>query len=221
MSAFKPATMVIMDNRDRIKEKAYELFMRYGIRSVTMDDIATHMGMSKKTIYQYFADKDELVAAVVSEEIAGMQDDCTACHVHAKDSVEEIFLTMELLNAQMRNMNPMVLYDLEKFHFNAFQKFMQHKNKFLFQLIKENLERGIREELYRDDFNIDIISKFRLEAIMIPFNVSAFPPGKYHLAEVTREILHHYVYGLVTPKGYKMIQKYKQDYLRKKSSDEK
>ena len=210
-----------MEIRERIKVKADELFMRYGIRSVSMDDIATHLGMSKKTIYQYFADKDELVDAVVEEDIRNMQKDCSFCNDVSRDAIDEIFLTMEQILEQFRNMNPMVLYDLEKFHYASYQKFLRHKNDFLMKIISGNIERGIKEELYRPETNVDIMSKFRLESMMIPFNISLFPPKKYNLVDVTRELIEHFVYGLATMKGHKLIQKYKQEYLKKISSDEK
>ena len=210
-----------MEIRERIKVKADELFMRYGIRSVSMDDIATHLGMSKKTIYQYFADKDELVDAVVEEDIRNMQKDCSFCNDVSRDAVDEIFLTMEQILEQFRNMNPMVLYDLEKFHFASFQKFLRHKNDFLMKIISQNIERGIKEELYRPEVNVDVMSRFRLESMMIPFNISLFPPKKFNLVDVTREIIEHFVYGLATLKGHKQILKYKHEYLKKISSDEK
>ena len=80
-------------------------------------------------------------------------------------------------------MNPMVLNDLEKFHFRAYQRFKEHKDKFLAKIIRENIEWGKKEELYRAEISIDVMSKFRLESMMIPFNISVFPPGKYNLAE--------------------------------------
>ena len=66
-----------MEQQERIVVKAHELFMRYGIRSISMDEIATHLGISKKTIYQFFADKDALVASVVDIEITNNIRDCT------------------------------------------------------------------------------------------------------------------------------------------------
>ncbi len=185
----------------RIREKAKELFMRYGIRSVSMDDIATQLGMSKKTLYQYFTDKNELVDAVVDDDIQGMQNECMVTGEQARDAVDEIFLTVERIVEQMRNMNPMLVYDLEKFHFRSYQRFMEHKNKFLLKIIRTNLEWGIKEELYRPEINIDIISRFRLESMMIAFNIDLFPPSKYNLAEVTKEIIEHYLFGIASLKG--------------------
>lgn len=176
-----------------------------------MDDIAAQLAISKKTLYQFFADKDELVDAVVNNELKKGQTDCAQCRNVSKDAVEEIFITMEQIAEQFRNMNPMVLYDLEKFHPTGFQKFLKHKNEFLLNVIRENIERGIREELFRPEIDVDILSKFRLESMMIAFNMSVFPPRKYNLAKVTQEIIEHYLYGLATLKGYKLILKYKQE----------
>lgn len=198
----------------RIRQKADELFMKYGIRSVSMDDIANALGMSKKTIYQYFVDKDELVDAVVEADISSMQTDCLALITDAHDAIQEIFFTIDRVLEQIRNMNPMLIYDLEKFHFRGYQKFMDHKNKFLLQVIRKNMERGLAEGLYRDDLNMDIMAKFRLEAMMIPFNIDLFPPTKYSLADVSKVIIEHYVYGLASQKGYKLIVKYKEERLK-------
>lgn len=204
-----------METRERIQAKANELFMRYGIRSVSMDDIAAQLGVSKKTIYQFFADKDELVDAVVDDEIAGIQKDCTMCGIEARDAVHEIFLTMEQIIEQFRNMNPMVLYDLEKFHFKSYQKFLRHKHEFLGKIIAANMQRGIREELYREELNVDILAKFRLESMLLSFNIDVFPPRKYNPADVAKELIEHYVFGLASIKGHKLILKYQQERSKK------
>ncbi len=198
----------IMEPKERISIKAEELFMQFGIRSVSMDDIANHLGMSKKTLYQYFADKDELVEAVVDGHINEVEGDCMKCRNEAQDAIHEIFLTMEHIMEEFRNMNPMLLYDLEKFHFKAFQRFKDYKDKFLLQIIRNNIEWGIKDELYRADLNIDVLSKYRIESMLIPFNVAVFPPGKYNLAKTSEIMIENFTYGLATIKGHKLIQKY-------------
>jgi AcrR family transcriptional regulator len=209
--SFVPDIMTTEANtKVRIRDKAKELFLRYGIRSVSMDDIANQLGMSKKTIYQYFTDKNELVDAVVEDDVCEMQRDCNLCREKARDAIEEIFLTVDKVIEQLGNLNPMVLYDLEKFHVRAYQRFMEHKNKFLLQIIRQNLEWGIKEELYRSDIDVDILSKFRLESIMIPFNIDLYPPSRYKLVEVTKVIIEHFVFGIASMKGHKLILKYQQ-----------
>ena len=197
-----------MEVRERILMKAEELFMQFGIRSVSMDDIASHLAISKKTIYHSFADKNELVDAVIEQDIHCRQDDCMLCGKKALNAVHEIFITMENLMEQFQHMNPVVLYDLEKFHVKSYKKFMEFKNQFLLDIIRKNLEWGIKEELYRPDIDVEIISKFRLESMMLAFNINIFPPAKFNLAHVVQEIIELYVFGIVTMKGYKMAQKY-------------
>lgn len=209
-----------MEPKERILLKAEELFMQYGIRSVSMDDIANSLGMSKKTLYQYFADKDELVEGVVDGHINEIQEDCLGCRRDATDAIHEIFITMERIMEEFSNMNPMLLYDLEKFHFRAYQRFREHKDKFLLQIIKNNIEWGIKDELYRSDLNVDVMSKYRIESMMIPFNVSVFPPGKYNLASTSGMIIENFTYGLATIKGHKLIQKYNEQHKKNLSYEE-
>ena len=98
-----------MDVKERILGKAEELFMQYGIRSVSMDDIANSLGMSKKTLYQYYADKDELVDSVVESHILMIQTDCVSSRKDANDAIHEIYITMERILDEVSNMNPMLL----------------------------------------------------------------------------------------------------------------
>lgn len=197
-----------MEPKERISAKAEELFMQFGIRSVSMDDIAHSLGMSKKTLYQYYADKDELVNAMIRNHIQQMQTDCEGCREQANDAIHEIFITMERIVDELSNMNPMVLYDLEKFHYKAFQHFKEHKDKYLVKIVRNNIEWGISQGLYREDVNVDVMSKFRLESMMLPFNVSVFPPGKYNLATISEMIIENFIYGLATIKGHQLIQQY-------------
>ncbi|MGZ8558073.1 MAG: TetR/AcrR family transcriptional regulator [Chitinophagaceae bacterium] len=204
-----------MDPKERILIKAEELFMQFGIRSVSMDDIVNNLGMSKKTLYQYYADKDDLVDAVLNGYINLIQTDCVSCRQDASNAIHEIFITMERIMEEFNNMNPMLLYDLEKFHFNSFRRFREHKDKFMARIIRDNIEWGIKDALYRPDINVDLLAKFRVESMMLPFNVGVFPPGKYNLASLSEEIILHFVYGLATIEGHKLIQKYNQ--LRQKN----
>lgn len=197
-----------MEPKERISAKAEELFMQFGIRSVSMDDIAHSLGMSKKTLYQYYADKDELVNAMIDNHIKEMQTDCEGCREAANNAIHEIFITMERIVDDLGSINPMVLYDLEKFHYKAFQRFKEHKDKYLFRIVRNNIEWGVREGLYRDDIDVEIMSKFRIESMMIPFNVSVFPPGKYNLGHISEMIIQNFAYGLATIKGHQLIQQY-------------
>jgi len=194
--------------KERIQQKAKELFMRYGFRSVTMDEIAGQLGISKKTLYQFFEDKDSLVEAVMQKEMTYMQSECKKQITESENAIEELFKDMESMESVMDALNPQIVFDLEKFYPRTFEKFKKHKHSFLLDIIRKNLQRGVHEELYRNDFDIEIIARFRLESAFIIFNQELFPFGKYNVLQLSNEIYYHYIHGIATPKGKKLIEKY-------------
>ncbi len=205
-----------MEVQARILDTAFNLFRQYGTRSITMDDIAIKMGISKKTLYAHFADKSDLVVNVISRHLKLMQDQCIESRNTSKDAVEELFLVMKMLEEKLRNMNPVVMMDLQKFHAKAFQLFEEHKNVFLMQTVRENLERGIREGLYRPDIDLDILSHFRTASAMFCFQPELFPMNGYDMSKVQRVLLEHFLFGVASQKGYQKIEKYKsKDYPNK------
>src|SRR5258708_13443815 len=105
-----------MEVKERILSKAADLFMRYGIRSITMDEIATQLGISKKTIYQFFTDKDDMFSAVIDVEIRKNENECNLSLDQAENAVHQIFLALESLNEILKYTNPLMLYNLQKHH---------------------------------------------------------------------------------------------------------
>lgn len=198
-----------MEARDKILAKSHDLFNRFGFRRVTMDEIALKTGMSKKTIYQTFTNKDEIVNAVVAELIDKNVANCEVNSSSAENAVHEIFLNIDMVAQLMSEMNPAVFEDLEKFFPASFVKLYEYKNNYIYKKVKENLERGIREELYRENLNVDVLSKFRVETMFIPFNQDIYPYAKYTLATVGIEILELYLYGITNNEGQKLIERYK------------
>jgi TetR/AcrR family transcriptional regulator, cholesterol catabolism regulator len=149
------------------------LFRRYGIRSVTMDEIAKQLSMSKKTLYQYFADKDAIVDAVFAAHIQKDEIECVHQKENSANAVDEIFMVIDMIEEMFSNMNPSILYDIKKYHPKTDIRFTEHKNKFIYNLIKD-------------------------------------------LAEVETALAEHYLHGLASAKGVKMIEKYKQQRAKKK-----
>ena len=194
-----------MDTRQRIEDQARELFMRFGIRSVSMDDIAGAVGMSKKTIYASFADKDALVEAVIGRHISESEQKISELILESANAVDEILLTMRLFESQFRNLNPIVLHDLRKFYPSAYRLIEAHKRKFVLQTMRVNMERGIREGLFRPDMDVEIMARFQLESMMLAFDTQLFPTDHFNLADVSREIHRHYLFGMCTPYGQTIV----------------
>jgi AcrR family transcriptional regulator len=209
-----------MDVKERILTKAAELFMRYGVRSITMDEIAAQLGISKKTIYQFFTDKDDMVYAVIEQEIEKDKQECIGYRDNSRDGVHEIFLAVEGLEELLRYTNPMMLYDLEKYHPRAFEKIREYKYQFLYEAILENLRRGIDEGIYRTDLQLDIVAKCRIEAAFLVFDPNLFPHSRYSMSEVNLELAMFYLHGIVNDKGRKLIEKYTEERTKKLSHEQ-
>ncbi|WP_316786549.1 helix-turn-helix domain-containing protein [Pedobacter frigiditerrae] len=200
-----------MEVKEYIVEEADKLFCQYGFKSVTMDDIAKHLGMSKKTIYQHFSDKDELVNILIKDKLSNQ--DCTMdfCAKSAENAVHEIFFAITNINELLTTMNPKLFYDLQKYHPKAWLHFREFKENKLGKCIYVNLERGVNEGLYRPEINKEILTQMRLDQVDLIFNQhDQYKMAKYNLAQVMAEITEHFLYGICNHAGLEKINYYKQ-----------
>jgi TetR/AcrR family transcriptional regulator, cholesterol catabolism regulator len=198
----------------RIIDAGSNLFRQYGMRTITMDEIARYLGISKKTLYAHFADKDELVKTVMSRFITDIQQNCIQMKNVAKDAIDETYLIFQYLDGLFRSLNPVVLAEMQKYHIQAYETFERHQNEFVKKMLLDNITWGIADELYRPEINTEIISRFRLESSTICMRQDIFPKDKFPMNIVQWELMEHYLYGIATPKGQKLIQKYQQKYLK-------
>lgn len=212
--------MTETDPKERIKQAAHDLVMKYSLRSVSMDDIAASVGMSKKTLYQYYQDKDELVTAVVDGVVNENQCLCNQNMKAADNAVHEIFLTMEMMVEMFQTMNPAIIFEMQKYHPAAYQHFLRHKTQYLHNNIVINLRRGVREELYRPEINIPVLAQFRIESMFIPFNPDFQRMlNNATLLELEEQIITNFLFGVVSLKGYKLAAKYMAQKEKKTSTN--
>ena len=198
-----------MEIKDRILTRAQQLFMRNGIKSVSMDDIAADMAMSKKTLYKWFENKDQIVEASMSLHLLATQRDCTAMIETATSAIDELFQMMEWTRQHFNSVHPSIFYDLKKFHPGTWQLWMAHKNQFILSQIIHNLRRGIDEGFFRADLDVDVIARMRLAQIDIMFNSDVYPHLLYPSERVSQALLEHFMLGVATLKGHKLINQYR------------
>ena len=202
----------VLDIRSYVIEESDKLFCQYGFKSVTMDDIAKHLGMSKKTIYQNFKDKNELVNILIANKLSKQSCKMDDCAANAKNAVHEIFLAMADIKELIGALNPKLFYDLQKYHPKAWLKFRNFKEKNLLITITTNLLRGIEEGVYRNNINVDILAQLRLDHSSIVFQEhDHYTMNKYNIAQVMIEITAHYLYGICNEKGLALIANYKEE----------
>ena len=198
-----------MEIKDRILQHAQTLFMRNGIKSVSMDDIAADMAMSKKTLYKWFENKDQIVQAGMSKHLDGTQCECTNMIKTATSAIDELFRMMEWTKQQFSNVHPSIFYDLQKVHPGTWQLWLAHKNEFILAQIIQNLRRGIAEGLFRADLDVDVIARLRLSQIELLFDSDVFPPRQFGNERVSQALLEHFMLGVATLKGHRLINQYR------------
>ncbi len=194
--------------QDRILETARELFFRNGIKSVTMDDIAAEQGISKKTIYQYYNDKNALVLALTRVQTKCQHSDMCQIRESSQDAIHELLESMKYMAHIFSRINPGMFYDLKKYHPQAWNQFRSFKEKDLAGFIEENFRKGIKQGLYRKDLKLKILARLRLEEIELALDPKAFPPDQFNIVEVQVTIMEHFLQGVVTLKGHKLLNKY-------------
>lgn len=199
---------MIVEVRDKILEASSTLFTQYGVRSITMDEIARHLAVSKKTIYQYFHDKDELVSEVILRDLNQDKLLCEDICGKAANSIEELFEISNFFRRRILKINPSLLFDIQKFHSNAWEIYLDFKENVFLESLKKSLYRGIKEGFIRDDINPEILATLRMEEVQMSFDESIFPRDRFDFREVQIQFYDHFVNGIITEKGRKLITRY-------------
>lgn len=195
-----------MDSKKiEILEKATEIFLRYGIKSVTMDDMARELGISKKTLYNYFKDKNDLVVQIISIKTEYDRCQCMKVKTDAENAIDELFEINRYVSSMMKNIHPSVFYDLKKFHSQASELLHQHKWKFVKETFLENIVRGKREGLYREDMADEIVATIYVGATDLISGGEAFAHMEQTSDQIFYEIIRFHMFGLVNEKGRKYL----------------
>jgi AcrR family transcriptional regulator len=198
-----------MDSVERIINGSEELFFQAGIRSVTMDDIARHLGMSKKTIYQFFSDKNELINALVDKRLREDRDQLFALISSSGNMIEELISMTKGAEEIFSRINPVVVHDLQKYHPEAWSRFQKFKAEFLVDTLEKLLLKGIRQGYIRKDIDVKILAKMRVSQIELGFNTTIFPLVEFSTRKVQQQFLEHFNYGICTLNGIAVLNQHK------------
>ena len=202
-----------VDIKDRIIEGAKELFVRYGVRSITMDDIAHSLGISKKTLYQHYTDKDDIVTTTLKHYINLRCTEFDSIKAKINNPIEELVLMSERLKQSIKNANPSMLFDLQKYHHSAWDLWKTYRSKYMREWLVRNLREGMELGFYREDLNPEIVATIRLELIDLGFDQQLFPKDQFTTTEVQMQLLEHFTQGILTTKGRKLYDKYRGELL--------
>ena len=197
-----------MEVRHKIVEKAAELYMQFGIRSVTMDDIARDLSISKKTIYQYFKDKRELVNTICSTHLEIEQERFEGAADESENSVHELMLVSKCLRESMQEMKVNIMNELRKFYPEAWAMYNDFKSGVMKKAIITVIERGQTEGYFRPELDPELIAIMRMEQVESFLISNFYPKDKYSLTEVQMQPFDHFIHGLFTIEGHQLFNQY-------------
>jgi TetR/AcrR family transcriptional regulator, cholesterol catabolism regulator len=195
-----------MNQEELILQKSKELFFRLGVKSVTMDDLAREMGISKKTLYLYVENKSDLVEKVMRQHVA---DEIKAMEELLKNSanaIEQIIGIIKNVLSKMRNLHPSTIYDVQKYYPKTWKILDEFKHDFIFQSVLHNLQQGVHEGLYREDLNTHLIAKLYVNSIDYIVNPAFFPATQYNFSEIYFEYIKYHIRGVVSEKGREYLK---------------
>lgn len=196
-----------MEQKDLILQQARTLFFLFGIKSISMDDIALKLGMSKKTIYQYFEDKQDLLSTIIDQFIG--EHHKSTCHLidQQLDAIETFQQMAELALEYTKDLRPAFLYDLQKYYRTHWEKFVCFKDEHILEETKNLLSKGKEQGLFLENMNIELAAKLHICCIDELINVRHPNYGVTEIHVLIQEYMHMFLKGIASEAGLNRIEK--------------
>lgn len=203
-----------MEPLTKILSAAVDLFRQYGFKTITMDDIARRAGISKKTLYQHFANKHEIVIESVTWYKCRITESCDNILKDSENAVEAMVRIAAMMDQHHKQMNPIGMLELQRYFPEAFGTFRDKLLQQDVEMLRDIVQKGINEGHFRADVNPDIMARFRMETSLMMFQPNLLVNDRSDLLVVCHELAEHFIYGIMTPKGEKLYHKFKEQYLK-------
>lgn len=191
---------------EKIIAGAADLFHKYGVRSVSMDDIARHLSISKKTIYQYFKDKNDVVVQAMKWHLNINKQEYDEVFLTGHNAIEELSGVSQCMRKDFKDINQSLLFDLQKYHPEAWDLWVTFKTQYMKNQVLENLKKGVEEGYYRKEIDPETLARLRIEQVQLAFDENVFPKSAFNFKEVQLMFLDHFINGIVTEKGKQLYK---------------
>ncbi|PCI94834.1 MAG: hypothetical protein COB15_13040 [Flavobacteriales bacterium] len=192
-----------------------ELFMKFGIKSLTMDDISRKLGISKKTLYQFVKDKKDLVKKGMMLCLEDEQNMIAKITKESSNAIDELIEITKCANARLTEMHASVIYDIQKYHPESWILMENHKKEFVKGVILENTKRGVKEGFYRDNLNPEVIASLYIIMIDSLFHADENFGKEISLGDLHLEMIRYHVKGIANEKGITLLK----DILKKSENN--
>jgi len=187
--------------KDKIIKKAGELFLTYGFKSVTMDDIANEMAISKKTIYQHFKNKTKLIETITKHVFFKISEGIECICAMGKNPIDELFEIKYLIMQHLKGEKNSPQYQLQKYYPKIYNSLKTMQFDLMCDCVTENLEKGIKQGYYRPTINISFIARIYFSGVISVKDKDLFPEEQFPANKLLEEYLEYHLRGIVTEKG--------------------
>lgn len=194
---------------NKILATAQEMFMSIGVRSVTMDDLAGRIGISKKTVYQVIENKADLVRHCILMETSNSRARIQQITSTSKDAIEEMLLMGTMVITNLKRINNNTVVELKKFYPESWKLVERHHTEFIHNIIKNNLLKGINEGLYRPEINVDILARIYIGQSQMILEINNEDGHDFRPSDVYMEFFNYHIRGIASPKGVGKLAIYK------------
>lgn len=202
-----------MEELTKILDTSETLFTKYGIRSVTMADISKTMGISKKTLYVHIQNKQDLVHRLVRRFVIRDKNYCIQVLEEAPNALEGLLRVNLYMQEQINQINPSLLFDLQKYHRPTWELFIAFHETFMLEQVEQNLRQGVEEGWYRSDLNVPLVARLHVNMMGVTTDSDLFPPKQFAPSEVARVVIQYHIYAVVSPKGRAQLDELEKQWL--------
>lgn len=203
----------IVEKESDIITQSAELFLRYGVKSITMDELSRHLAISKKTLYQFFTDKTDLINKTIRHIIEHKSCEISNICKLNLNAIEELFRVYQHANEMIRNHNPMLEFDLQRFYPSIYRDTKEVKRKAIYDANLSNLIKGKQEGFYRADLNEIVITKLHVLRIENLTHNDFLTADEIRSTEFLNEVFKYHLYGIVSAKGIKYIKNHYPEFI--------
>lgn len=197
-----------MTAKERITQQAAELFLQSGIKAVTMDEISRAAGVSKRTLYELFKDKDALLRECLSHMDKRYEEEVELIVAESDNTIGEIFGRMKLGIYAILTVNPLFFSDMKRYHFKIFNEVLSVNQEKQIEQTHGILKKGINQGLFRKNIHVDIVSILLNEQLKIISDEGVFPQKRFSRVEVFENVVINFFRGIATQKGVALIDEY-------------
>ncbi|HET7360405.1 MAG TPA: TetR/AcrR family transcriptional regulator [Salinimicrobium sp.] len=191
--------------KEKILQKATDLFLSHGFKSVTMDEIANELGISKKTIYEHFATKTKLVEATTMRMYTIISEGIDTICALDRDPIEELYEIKKFVMSRLKGEKASPIFQLHKYYPEIFQEIKRMQFEKMQDCVLENLQKGIKKGVYRQNLNLGFVARIYFLGMNGIKDESIFPRNEFSSKEIHEEFLSYHLRGIVTPKGLEKL----------------